>query len=101
MPSSRVGVNKSGDGARYTSALMFAPDVRAAMATLILTAVAGCSRPPNVGADLIVTHAAIWTGDASQPSAAAVAVIGDRIVDVGSVDRIDRWRDANTTVLDA
>ena len=34
-------------------------------------------------------------------SAKAVAVIGDRIVDVGGADEIERWRGANTTVIDA
>ena len=85
------------------SALMFAPDTRVALATLILIAAGatGCARPPQLAADLVVTHARIWTGNPAQPSAAAVAVIGDRIVDVGSVDEIDRWRDARTTVVDA
>ena len=31
----------------------------------------------------------------------AVAIIGDRIVDVGGADDIERWRGANTTVIDA
>jgi predicted amidohydrolase YtcJ len=80
---------------------MFAA-TRAALATLMLTsAAAGCARPPRLAADLIVSNAAIWTGNPSQPSATAVAVIGDRIVDVGSAADLDRWRDANTTVLNA
>ena len=61
----------------------------------------GCSRPARIGADLVLTHANIWTGDPTQPTAAAVAVIGDRIVDVGGADEIERWRGPATTVVDA
>ncbi|MGH9141745.1 MAG: amidohydrolase [Vicinamibacterales bacterium] len=69
---------------------------------LALSAVSsGCSRPPRLAADLIVTGANIWTGNPVQASAAAVAVIGERIVDVGSADQIERWRGANTIVVDA
>jgi len=60
-----------------------------------------CSRVAHPAADLIVTHARIWTGDPNQPEASAVAVIGERIVDVGSDDRIDAWRGDETRVIDA
>ncbi|MBW8865794.1 MAG: amidohydrolase [Acidobacteria bacterium] len=62
---------------------------------------AGCSRPARLAADLIVTRAQIWTGDPQRPAAAAVAVIRDRIVEVGDANDIDRWRGPATTVLDA
>jgi predicted amidohydrolase YtcJ len=77
------------------------PQARATLATLTLLSAVACSRPPRLAADLIVTHAAIWTGDSAQPAARAVAVIGDRIVDVGGEDAIERWRGANTNVLNA
>src|SRR5579872_5622226 len=83
---------------------MFAPETRqAALAVLIAmsTAAIGCSRPPRLSADLVVTHANIWTGNPAQPSAAAIAIIGDRIVDVGGADEIEHWRGANTVVVDA
>src|SRR4029453_1138858 len=38
----------------------------------------GCQRPARLAADLVLTHARIWTGDALQPDANAVAVVGDR-----------------------
>jgi predicted amidohydrolase YtcJ len=60
-----------------------------------------CSRPPAVAADLLVTHAKIWTGNPAQPDAQALAIIGDRIVDAGLAAEIDRWRGANTQVIDA
>src|SRR5256714_8521734 len=71
-------------------------------AGLLATAIAvGCSRPSRIAADLVITHANVWTGDVRRPTAAAVAVIGDRIVDVGSIDDIERWRGSSTTVVDA
>ena len=69
--------------------------------SLVLAAAIACSRPPRHAADLVITRAAIWTGDSAKPAATAVAVIGDRIVDVGGGDDIERWRGANTTVIDA
>ena len=82
---------------------MFAPDMRVALTAVLLTSAAGfgCSRPPPLSADLVITRASIWTGNPAEPSAMAVAVIGDRIVDVGGADEIERWRGSNTTVLDA
>jgi predicted amidohydrolase YtcJ len=60
-----------------------------------------CSRPPRLAADLVLTRANIWTGDPAQPAATALAVIGDRIVDVGGADAMERWRGPQTTVVDA
>lgn len=51
-------------------------------------------------ADLIVINAKIWTGDGDHPSADALAVIGERIVAVGSGAEIDPWRGPNTRVID-
>ena len=80
---------------------MSSAPARATLATLTLLSAIACTRPNRLAADLIVTHANIWTGDPTQPDARALAVIGERIVDVGGVDAIDRWRGANTTVVDA
>ena len=52
-------------------------------------------------ADLIVTNAKVWTVDKSVPSAQAVAVLGERIVAVGSSAEVDEWRGATTLVIDA
>jgi predicted amidohydrolase YtcJ len=52
-------------------------------------------------ADLIITNAAVWTADKERPKAEAVAVIGERIVAVGSSARVDMWRGGNTRVIDA
>jgi predicted amidohydrolase YtcJ len=64
-------------------------------------AAAACSRPARISADLVLTHARIWTGNAQQPSASALAIIGERIVDVGGADEIEHWRGASTQVIDA
>src|SRR5262249_32442816 len=61
----------------------------------------GCSRPAQIAADLMITHANVWTGDPQRPTAEAIAVIGERIVDIGGADEIDHWRGAATTVVDA
>ncbi len=51
-------------------------------------------------ADLMLTNAKIWTGDKSHPNAEAVAVIGDRIVAVGTATEIDAWRGTKTKIMD-
>jgi hypothetical protein len=82
---------------------MSLPSAKAAIAMLAAASAMtiACSRPPRLAADLVITRANIWTGDAARPDAKALAIIGDRIVDVGSVDEIERWRGLNTTVIDA
>jgi len=52
-------------------------------------------------ATLLITNAAIYTVDKRHPKAEAVAVIGDRIVAVGSSAEIDLWRGLDTKVIDA
>jgi predicted amidohydrolase YtcJ len=51
-------------------------------------------------ADVILTNAKIWTVDPERPTAEAVAIIGDRIVGVGSAAEIDRWRGSATKIID-
>ena len=60
-----------------------------------------CSRPPRTAADLVVTHAKIWTGNPQQPDAEALAVIGERIVEIGAAADVEPWRGAQTRVIDA
>ena len=59
------------------------------------------SAQPKPSATLIVTNAAVYTVDKQHPKAEAVAVIGDRIVAVGSRTDIDLWRGPQTKVIDA
>jgi predicted amidohydrolase YtcJ len=65
---------------------------------VLLMSVQAQSRP---AADLIITNAKVWTVDGSLPTAQAVAVLGDRIVAVGSIADVNAWRGPNTTVIDA
>ena len=52
-------------------------------------------------ADLIIQNAHIWTVDPARSEADAVAILGDRIVAVGSNQQVDAWRGPNTRVVDA
>ena len=52
-------------------------------------------------ADLIVSNANVWTVDSKLPRAQAVAIIGERIVAVGSQADVQGWRGASTRVIDA
>ena len=62
---------------------------------------AGVLAQSKPAADLIITDARIWTVDKALPNAQAVAVLGDRIVGVGSNADVDAWRGPNTRVIDA
>src|SRR5262245_51275195 len=68
---------------------------------LVCALAAACARPARLAADLVITRANVWTGDPAQPAATALAVIGDRIVDVGGADAMERWRGSQTMVIDA
>jgi predicted amidohydrolase YtcJ len=58
----------------------------------------GQSQP---AADLIIDNANIWTVDKNHPQAQAVAILGDRIVAVGTHDDVTGWRGEHTKVIDA
>ena len=62
-------------------------------------AVAGCQRDPR--ADLIIHNARIYTVDANNPTADAIAIRGDRIARVGDSDMVLRLRGDSTRVIDA
>ncbi len=61
----------------------------------------GASAQTKPAADLIITHARIWTVDSNHPEAQAVAVLGDRIVGVGTDAEVTAWRGPETKVIDA
>jgi predicted amidohydrolase YtcJ len=61
----------------------------------------GAEAQSKPAADLVITNAKVWTVDKSQPSAQAVAVLGDRIVAVGSNADIEAWRGSHTQAIDA
>ena len=74
-----------------------------ALALALLTAVSAhaASAADAPAADLIIHHALIWTVNPSQPQAEAVAVLGERIVAVGSDAEVMRWQGAATRIIDA
>jgi len=70
---------------------------------LLLLAVFGItlSAQSKPAADLIITHANVWTGDDAHARAEAVAVLGDRIVAVSSNADVLLWRGPETKLIDA
>src|SRR5436309_6294726 len=68
---------------------------------LIIMAALDANGQSKPSATLIVTNAVVYTVDKQHPKAEAVAVIGDRIVAVGSRADIDLWRGSKTKVIDA
>src|SRR6201981_2673270 len=74
---------------------------KVALCVLVIMAALDANAQSKPSATLIVTNAAVYTVDKQQPKGEAVAVIGDRIVAVGSRADIDLWRGAQTKVIDA
>ena len=74
-----------------------------ALATLLLL----LALPPFLwpqaqpAADLIILNAKVWTVDKTHPTAQAVAVLGDRIVAVGSNGDVEAWHGVRTRSIDA
>jgi predicted amidohydrolase YtcJ len=66
----------------------------------LLASIASLSQT-KPAADLIITNAKVWTVDKTNPTAQAVAVLGDRIVGVGSNADVEAWRGSKTQVIDA
>ncbi|HEX2077745.1 MAG TPA: amidohydrolase [Longimicrobium sp.] len=75
--------------------------IRRTLAVIVLLA-AACTSARNLRqhADLVVLGP-VWTGVAGAGDAGGVAVIGERIVGVGSADEIRRWVGPRTRVVDA
>jgi len=75
--------------------------LRPIAAWIALVLATGCSRPARTAADLVITRANVWTGDAAQPEAKGIAIVADRIVAVGAPDEIERWRGSATREINA
>ena len=69
-----------------------------ALAALFSISLTAQTRP---AADLIITNAKIWTVDKARPQAEALAIVGERIVAVGSAADMDVWHGPQTKVVDA
>ena len=71
------------------------------LATCAWACLNGSNGSSGPAADLVIDNARIWTVDPLQPTAEAVAVLGERIVAVGSSSAVAPWRGVNTRVIDA
>ena len=67
---------------------------------VLASLITACGQPPSTqSADLVVRDARIWTGNAGQPWAQAIASHRDRIIAVGSNEDIDALIDDQTEVI--
>jgi hypothetical protein len=71
------------------------------VAMVIAASLGGCRPSQRPAADLIVSGARVWTGDPDRPLAESVAVLGDRIVAVGSDQEVGDWRGPDTRLIEA
>src|SRR5262245_54564002 len=72
-----------------------------AVALIVTAAIASPRTSLAQDADLIVRNARIWTGDSTRPRAEALAVRGERLIEVGTNAQADAHRGARTRVIDA
>ncbi len=75
--------------------------MKSAILLLFVSVVCIMTAQTKPAADLIITNANVWTGDDAHPKAQAVAVLGDRIVAVGSNADVSLWRGPATKTIDA
>src|ERR1041385_7118539 len=69
--------------------------------TLAAMLKAAAAKEPALAADLVIVNASVHTMDKDIPTAAAVAVLGNRIVAVGSTKEIQALAGRHTRVIDA
>src|SRR5258707_15730940 len=79
----------------------FMMTVRHSVAMLLASALVSLTQAQTKpAADLIVTNAKIWTVDKARPHAEALAVLGERIVALGSAAEVDTWHGPQTIWMD-
>jgi predicted amidohydrolase YtcJ len=69
-------------------------------AAIILVLIAVSCNVSTQTSDMIITNARIWTGNADQPYAEAMAVSGDTIVAIGSNREVMKYKSGADTVID-
>src|SRR3954468_274977 len=62
---------------------------------------AALAKDPALPADMVILNASVHTMDETKPTAAAIAVLGNRIVAVGSTEEIKPLVGKQTRVIDA
>jgi len=67
---------------------------------IILMLIAVSCNVSTQTSDMIITNARIWTGNAEQPYAEAMAVSGDTIVSIGSNREVLKYKSGADTVID-
>jgi predicted amidohydrolase YtcJ len=72
-----------------------------AFTAALAAALPACAPVYRPAADMVLIHARVWTVDDKLPEAQALAVVGDRVVAVGSDAEITAWRGPETRVIDA
>src|ERR1041385_4889113 len=80
---------------------MTLPRLRASILIFVVLSCICLSAQTRPAADLIITNAKIWTVDKVRPRAEALAIVGERIVAVGSAADMDSWHGPQTKVVDA
>ncbi len=70
------------------------------LTAIAMTAIAVSCHNSKQQADMIITNARIWTGNAEQPYAEAMAVSGDTIIAVGSKSEVMKHGSGEGTVID-
>ncbi|HEV2448152.1 MAG TPA: amidohydrolase family protein, partial [Candidatus Sulfopaludibacter sp.] len=70
------------------------------MRTLLMGITLASTLAAQPYADLILTNGRIWTVNAAQPRAEAVACLGNRIAAVGTVAEIAKWAGPQTQAID-
>ena len=66
----------------------------------VLVTITACSNESSVTASSAITGSRIWTGDADNPWAEAMAIDGDRILAVGSDEKIAAFIGDDTALID-
>src|SRR5262245_35713197 len=71
------------------------------LALLVMSVTTTHADAPLLAADLIIVNATVHTLNRDQPNAEAVAILGSRIIAVGSNDEIHKLAGTNTRTIDA
>jgi predicted amidohydrolase YtcJ len=68
---------------------------------LLLLVITGAQAQQPASADLVILHGQVWTVDQAHPQAEAIAILGNRIVAVGTDSEIAKWVGPQTKKIDA